>query len=142
MADPSDLIGAARDVTQQLRGIAGSIAGQTPLGGVDLLGPLQRQAELVEQVLRRQVELEQELVRRAVAPAQATVEALDNAPAALRAQATAFRAAATSFTQAAELLDLQAAAIEQTLTALRAPVALAGRTVRGRRKPPGPKKTR
>ena len=35
--------------------------------------------------------VEQELVRRAVAPAQATVEALDSAPAALRAQATAFK---------------------------------------------------
>jgi hypothetical protein len=132
--DPADLLGTARDVTAQLRGLAGSV-GQAAVGGRDLLGPLQRQAELVEQVLRRQVELEQELVRRAIAPAQATVEALDNAPAALRAQATAFRAAATSFSQAAELLDLQAAAVEQTLAALRAPVDLAGRTVRGRRKP-------
>ena len=128
MPDPRDLLGTARDLTTQLRGVTGAAGGA-------LLGPVQRQAELLEQVLRRQVELEQELVKRAVAPAQATVEALDNAPTALRAQATAFRAAATSFSQAAELLDLQAAAVVQTLAALRAPVNLAGRTVRSRRRP-------
>ena len=131
MPDPRDLLGTARDMTAQLAGLTGAASRE-------LLGPVQRQAELIEQLVRRQVELEQDLVKRAVAPAQATVEALDNAPAALRAQATAFRAAAASFSQAADLLDLQAAAVEQTLAAVRAPVSLAGRTVRGRRRPRQP----
>ena len=128
MADPTDLIGA-------MRGVAASIANQAGAGR-DLLGPLTRQAEVIEQLVRRQVELEQDLVRRALAPAQATVDALDSAPAAMRAQATAFRAAAASFSQAAELLDLQAAALDQTLSAVKAPVKIAKRTATRRPKKP------
>lgn len=126
MADPTDLIGA-------MRGVASSIASQAGAGR-DLLGPLTRQAEVIEQIVRRQVELEQELVRRALGPAQATVEALESAPAAMRAQATAFRAAAASFNQAAELLDLQAAALDQTVAAVKAPVKIAKRTAARRPK--------
>lgn len=134
MADPADLIRAARDITQQIGGVAAAIAGQAAGQGKELLDPLQRQAELVEQILRRQVEFEQELLKRMLGPAQATVEALDAAPGAMRGQATAFRAAAASFNQAAELLDLQASTLEQTLSALKAPVNLANRGLRRGRK--------
>ena len=132
MADASDLVRAWRDVTQQIRSLAGSVAGQVPQG-LDVLGPLQRQADLIEQLIRRQVDLEQDLVRRALAPAEATMSALESAPESMRAQATAFRAAATAFNQAADLLDLQAGALEQTLAAFKAPAQLASRTLRGRR---------
>ena len=45
----------------------------------------------------------------------------------MRGQAPAFRAAAASFTQVDDLLDVQAAALDQTLAALKAPVNLARR---------------
>src|SRR3954452_17881909 len=124
MADGPDILGAWRDLTKQITGLAGSVAGQAAGPGRDLLGPLQRQAELIEQVLRRQIELEQELVRRAVAPAQAVADALESAPDARRGQATAFRPAAPSSTQAAALLDAQPLALEQTLASLRLPKRL------------------
>ena len=122
MPEPPDLLAAWREATHQLKGLAGSLAGQA--GNVPaLLGPLQRQAELIEQMLRRQVELEQALAGRVIAPAQATADALGQAPEMLRAQATAFRAAATSFKQVADLLDAQATALEQTLGILKAPIS-------------------
>ena len=134
MADPTDLLGAWRELATQVQKLAGSLAGQMPK---ELRDPLTRQAELIESIMRRQIELEQELVRRALAPAQATAEALDKAPEGLRAQAAAFRAAATSFNQAAELLDVQASALEQTMSAFKAPVHL-GRSLRGRSDSDGP----
>lgn len=130
MADSSDLIRAWREVTQQVRGVASGIAGQVPQ---EVLNPLQRQADVIEQLIRRQIDLEHEVVRRALAPAEATVNALAAAPDAMRAQATAFRAAATSFNQAADLLELQATALEQALSALRAPAQFATRALRGGR---------
>jgi hypothetical protein len=121
MAEVPDLIGAWRETTHQLRGLADSVAGQA--GHVpQLLPPLQRQADVIEQMLRRQLVLEQDLLRRAVAPAQATAAALERTPEAIRAQAAAFRTAAAAFGQAADLLDVQAAAIEQTVAALTAPI--------------------
>jgi len=127
MPDMPDLVGAWHDAVRQLQQLASSIAGDTTGAARDLLGPLQRQTEIVEQLLRRQIEIEQELVNRAIAPARATAEALEKAPAAMRAQAAAFRAAAASFTQAGELLEVQAAAVEQTIAALLAPVHMAQR---------------
>lgn len=136
MPDVPDLVSAWRDAASQLQRLASSIAGQTGQSARDVLGPLQRQSEVIEQLLRRQIEIEQDLVRRALAPALATAEALDKTPDAMRAQAAAFRAAAASFAQAADLLDVQAAAVEQTIGALKAPVKLAQRG-RGKRREPG-----
>lgn len=127
MPDVPDLVSAWREAAGQLQGLAASIAGQAGDGARDVLGPLQRQTEVIEQLLRRQIEVEQELVRRALAPAQATADALDKAPDALRMQATAFRAAAASFNQAADLLEVQAGAIEQAISALKLPVHFAQR---------------
>jgi predicted phage-related endonuclease len=92
-----------------------------------VLSPLERQSEVIEQLVRRQLQMEQDLVHGLVGPAQAMTQALGKAPEAIRAQATAFRAAAVSFSQAADLLEVQAEAIEQTIGALQAPVHLARR---------------
>lgn len=132
MPDIRDPVRAWRDAADQLRGLAASLADQAGHGPRDVLGPLQRQTEVIEQLLRRQVEIEQELARRALAPAVAISEALEKAPDAMRAQAAAFRAAATSFDQAADLLEVQATAVEQSIKALKAPAELARRGL-GRR---------
>ena len=127
MPEIPDLLGAWRDAAAQLQRAAGSIADRAGHGARDVLAPLERQSEVIEQLLRRQLEVQEDLVGRVLGPARATAEALDKAPEAMRAQATAFRAAAASFHQAAELLDVQAAAVEQTISALRTPVDLARR---------------
>jgi hypothetical protein len=133
--DIPDPIGAWRDATAELQRLAASLAGRAPAGARDVLQPLQRQTEVIEQLLRRQLAVEQQLIRNAIAPAQAAAEALERAPAAMHAQAAAFRAAAASFTQAAELMEIQAAALEQTLAIMRAPIQLGQRAL-GRRDGP------
>ena len=130
MPELPDLLAAWRDAAGQLHRAATAVADEAGHGAREVLAPLQRQSELVEQLLHRQLELEQERARRALAPALATAEALDKAPAAMRAQAAAFRTAAASFHQAADLLDVQAAAVDQTIGALQAPVDLARRGLR------------
>lgn len=133
MPDVPDLLGAWRDAAGQLQGLAASIATQAGSGARDVLGPLQRQSEIIEQLLRRQIEVEQQLVGRLLAPAQATVDALEKAPDAMRAQAAAFRAAAASFSQAADLLEVQATALEGSIGLLKAPVQIAQRGLGGLR---------
>ena len=127
MPEVPDLVGAWRDAAGQLQRVAGALADQAGHGARDVLGPLQRQSELIEQLVRRQLELEQELARRALAPARATVEALEKTPDTMRAQAGAFRTAASAFQQAAELLELQAAAIEQSIRTITLPLDVARR---------------
>jgi hypothetical protein len=129
MPDIPDLLGAWRDAAAQLERMAASLADQAGHGARDVLGPLQRQSEVIEQLVRRQVELERQLVQQALAPARATAEALEKAPDGMRAQAAAFRAVARSFDQAAELLEVQAATLQQTVAMLTAPVDIARRTI-------------
>jgi hypothetical protein len=59
----------------------------------------------------------------------AMLAALERTPEALRAQATAFRTASMAFAQAAEVLDVQATAMEQAFAAVTAPVHVAQRGI-------------
>lgn len=125
MPEMPDLLGAWREAADQLQRAAGAVADRTGHGAKDLLAPLARQSEIVQRMLQRQLEIEQSLMHGVVGPAQAVTQALERAPETIRAQATAFRAAAVSFEQAADLLDIQAQAVEQTIGALRIPADLA-----------------
>lgn len=127
MPDIPDLLGAWREATGQLQRAAAAVADRAGQGTHDILSPLERQSEVIEQLVRRQLQMEQDLVHGVMGPALAMTQALGKAPEAIRAQATAFRAAAASFSQAADLLDVQADAVEQTIVALQTPVQLAKR---------------
>jgi hypothetical protein len=133
MADAGDVLRAWQDVIKQLRGAAGSVAGQSDLVR-QLVGPLQRQAELVEQGLRRQLDFERDIAGRLLAPINVLIDAMDQTSTAMRTQAQAFDAASASFKQASELLELQAGLIERSVQALRDPaefIRAAGGAVRG-----------
>src|SRR5450759_5046763 len=104
MADPADLLHACQEAIRDAGGAAASLV-SSPAGlAGDLLGPLQRQAELLERVLQRQLEFERELISSAVAPARAALDLVEQATVAFRAQATAFRGASVSFGQLANLM--------------------------------------
>jgi hypothetical protein len=130
MADPADLLNACGDAIRDLGGAAASLASGPAGLTIDLLRPMQRQAELLEQVLQRQLEFERELVGRAVAPARAALELVEQATGTFRAQAAAFRAASAVFGQLADLMEQQAELVERTGAAIRDPVA-ALRSTRG-----------
>ena len=132
MVEPGDVLRAWQDVIKQLGTAAGSVAGQSDLVK-QVVGPMQRQAELVEQVVRRQIDLERDLAGRFLAPVNVLIDAMDQTSTAMRTQAQAFDAASASFKQASELLEVQASLIERSVQAMRDPaefVRAAGGAVR------------
>jgi hypothetical protein len=123
MADPADVMSAWQDAIRQVGGVAASLA-SGPAGVVDgLLPPLQRQAQLLEQILQHQLEFERELASRAIAPARAALELVQQATGTFRAQATAYRSASAIFGQLADLMEQQAQVVEHAGAAIRVPVA-------------------
>jgi hypothetical protein len=122
MADPGDLLRAWQDAIKQLGGaLATPVTGQSDLLK-QVIGPLQRQAELLEQAVQRQVDFEKEMIGRFLTPAGVMLDMLEQTSTAMEAQAKAFDAAAASFKRAAEMLELQASLLEQVLSSLRDPV--------------------
>ena len=138
MADPADLLRGWQEAIKQLgSAFATPLTGQQDL--VNLVqGPLQRQAELLEQAVQRQVDFEKAVLGRVLAPASVMLDMLEQTAAAMKAQAEAFEAAAASFKHAGEMLELQASLLEQVARSLRDPVgALRSAGVPGgERRPP------
>jgi ABC-type transporter Mla subunit MlaD len=126
MAEPADLLNAWQEAIRQLGRATASLTGAPD----QLVGPLRRQGELLEQTLRRQADFEKELVSRLVAPVSTVIDALEQTSSAMRTQAEAFSAASKAFQQASDLVALQASLIERTTQSLRAPAELV-RSVRG-----------
>ena len=79
MADPADLLKAWQHAIRDLGGVAASLASGPAGAASDVVRPLQRQAELLQQVLQRQLEFERELVGRATAPLHAAQDLIDQA---------------------------------------------------------------
>jgi hypothetical protein len=123
MPNPDDLLKAWQDAIREVGGAAASLVAKPGHIAAEALAPLQQQAETLQRVLQRQLDFERELVERVLAPARVTMELVDNANAAYRAQARAFRSASVSFGQLAELMEQQAVLIERASAALKDPVA-------------------
>jgi hypothetical protein len=137
--DPADLLHAAEDALRQLRDFTAPVTEQSELGR-RVVEPLQRQAELLEQLVQRQAQFERDMLGRLTAPLSGALDLLEQSTAAMRAQARAFEAASTSFKQAAELLDLQASLLERAAESVRDPVGAvkaAGGAATGHKKKPG-----
>jgi hypothetical protein len=124
-----DLIHEWRAAMQSVLAAAASATGRAELPR-HLLVPLQRQAELVQQVLER----ERDLMSHAFAPVDALFDLLEQSGAALRKQAEALSESARALEQAAELMRVQAELYERAIHALRRPSELA-KTAAGVRKP-------
>ncbi len=123
MVDPRELLRASQDAIRDVAGTAFSVASVPAEIAGQLLGPVQRQAELLEKVVQRQLEFERELVDHALAPARAALDLVDQATAAMRAQAVAFRLASDSMGQVADLLDQQVLLLEGAVGIVRDPGA-------------------
>ena len=122
MADPADLLKAWQRAVRDLGGVAASLASGPAGAASDLARPVQRQAELFQQVLQRQLEFERELLGRAAAPLHAAQDLVDQATGTFRAQAISFRAASTTVGQLAGLIDQQADLLERAGTLMRDPL--------------------
>ena len=103
---------------------AASTAGRTALPH-QLVEAMQRQTQLVEEVLERERRLQSELVERAFAPVDAVFGMLEETGATLKRQAEALEAAGRALEETAALRKRQAELFEQTVGTLRRPAALA-----------------
>src|SRR3954469_22580673 len=95
-----------------------------------LLGPLQRQADLLQDVLERERRLQREVLSRAFAPFDAVFDLLEQSGTTFRRQAEALEQAAQALEQTAVLMKSQAEIFEAGVRALREPADLA-RSVAG-----------
>jgi hypothetical protein len=103
---------------------AASVAGRSELPR-QLLEPMQRQLELVQEVIERERRLQSELVGHLVAPVDAVFDLLEESEAALRRQAEALEAAGRALEETAGLMKAQAELFGRTIAALRQPAELA-----------------
>ncbi len=103
---------------------AASVAGGSELPR-DLLGAMQRQLELVQEVIERERRLQKELTGRLVAPVDAVFDLLEETGATLRRQAEALEAAGRALEETAGLMKRQAELFERTISTLRQPAELA-----------------
>lgn len=121
---------------QSVIAAAASATGQSELPQ-QLLAPMQRQVEMLQELIERERKLQEELVSRAFAPIDAVFDLLEQSGAAVRKQAEALSDSARALEQAAELMQAQAELYERTIRTLREPTTLA-KSVAGFKKPGKP----
>jgi hypothetical protein len=86
-----------------------------------LLSPLQRQAELFQELLEAERRVQRGILGRALQPLDAVFELLEQSGAALRGQAEAIEHAAEALERTAVLMKTQAELFERTICVLREP---------------------
>lgn len=126
-----------REWQSAMRSLASSAVGRVEVPH-QLLAPLERQVELVQEVLGRERELQRELLARAFAPYDAVFDLLEQSAAALHRQAQALNESARAIEQAAAMMEVQAETFERTIAVMRQPGEIVKRATgveRGREEP-------
>jgi hypothetical protein len=103
-----------------------------------IVEPLQRQLELVQELIERERRLQAEVATRLLAPTDIAFELLERSGTTMRRQAEALEAAGDALRETASLMTSQAELFEQAIGKLRAPADVARSTLgvqpRSRRK--------
>ena len=119
-----DLLGEWRKAMDAVVSSAASVTGHAPVPH-QLVEPMQRQLELVEEIIARERRLQRQLVERATAPVDAVFDLLEDSAATMRGQAEAIEAAGRALAKTAVLMRRQAELFERSVSGLREPVELA-----------------
>jgi hypothetical protein len=119
-----DLLNEWRRLMDSVVASAASVAGRSNLPG-DLLGAMQRQLELVQEVIDRERRLETDLAARLLAPIDAVFDLLEETGASLHRQAEALESAGRALEESAGLMKRQAELFERTIGTMRQPAELA-----------------
>jgi hypothetical protein len=122
---------SGRDLLNEWRAlmdsVLGSAASAAERSGVprDLVGTMQRQLEMVQDVVERERRLQRQFAGFLVAPVDAVFDLLEETGATLRRQAEALQAAGRALEETAALMARQAELFERTVGALRQPAEIA-----------------
>jgi hypothetical protein len=103
---------------------AASVGGRADLPR-QLLEPMQRQLELVQEVIERERRLQTQLAGHLLAPVDVIFDLLEETGSMLRGQAEALEAAGRALEETAGLVKSQAELFERTIGTLRQPAELA-----------------
>jgi hypothetical protein len=112
------------DLLREWQAAMRSLAGHADLPR-QLLAPLQRQAELIQEILERERRLQRDVVNRLLGPADAIFDLLEQSGEALHQQAEALEEAGRALEQTAALVKAQADLFERTVRTIREPTELA-----------------
>lgn len=112
------------DLLREWQSAMRSLAGHAELPR-QVLAPLQRQTELMQEILERERKLQRDVVHRLLGPADAIFDLLEQSGAALRQQAEALEEAGRALEQTAALVKAQADLFERTVRTIREPTELA-----------------
>ena len=129
MSDPSGF-----DLLREWQKAMRSLAGRAEVPA-QMVTPMLRQAEVMQEILERQRRVQEELVGRAFAPFDAVFDLLEQSAAALRRQAEALTESARALEQAAGMMEVQADMFERTIAAMRGPGEMVKRAAGGKREP-------
>ena len=119
-----ELLSEWRRLMDSLVASAVSAGGRTELPR-QLLEPMQRQLELVQEVIERERTLQTQLAGRILAPVDAVFDLLEESGLMLRRQAEALETAGRALEETAALVKTQAELFERTVGVLREPTELA-----------------
>ena len=119
-----ELIAEWRKAMDSVMSTATSAAGHAPVLN-QLIEPMQRQLELVEELLERERRVQRDIATRVVAPLDAVFDLLEESTATMRGQADAVEAAGKALAETAALMGRQAELLERAVAGLREPVELA-----------------
>jgi len=122
--NPRDLLREWREFLDSATAAAISATGRAGVPR-QLVDAMQRQVELVQDVVERERGLQREVVGRLIAPIDAAFDLLEGTGATLHRQAEALGAAGRALEETAALMQAQAELFERTIAALRQPADLA-----------------
>ena len=119
-----DLLKEWQEAMQSVVSSAASAAGRSALPR-QLVTPMQRQLDLVQELFERERRFQQDLLARTFAPFDAVFDLLEQSGAALHRQAEALQESARALEQAAAMMEVQADLFERTIRTLREPAEIA-----------------
>src|SRR5690349_18113928 len=126
MPDAKDVLREWQDAMESITGAAKGAAGRAELPKA-LLTPMQRQLELLHEVVERERDRQGELFGYLLGPIDAVFDLLEESGKTFRAQADALEEAAAALQQTASLMQAQAEIYDGTIRAMREPADLARR---------------
>lgn len=119
-----ELLGEWRKLMDSLVSSAASVGGRAELPR-QLMEPMQRQLELVQEIIERERNLQRQLAGHLLGPVDAVFDLLEESSLMLRRQAEALEAAGRALEDTAGLVKTQAELFDRTLGVLREPTELA-----------------